>query len=420
MLALHTACCDITFTLAWIMQVHSHSSSMVIIASSSQSVKLAVIGGGISGLLCARVLQNNGREVVVFEREASPRSRPGVSSGNLDMHEESGQWALKQAGLYDQFCAQILEGGQDLKVVDNEGRLHWEEEGPSGDAGRPEIHRPALRNLLLDALQPGTIQWGHQLKAINPQGQHSHSLLFADGSTTTADLVIGADGARSQVRPLVTDAKATYCGAGHFDFSIPDADRLHPDVAKYVGRGTLCALGDNKGVLAQRTSDGSIQTWATCRMSEGDFTQMQHDKVWEDPVASKQALAALFKGWAPEIVSMIQASSGKITPRPFMALPTGLTWPSQPNVTLLGDAAHLTSPFAGEGANMAMQDGAQLALELVEAKHPADAIAAYEAKMFARTRTAAKDSAEGLDMMIAANGAENLTAFMRSAHDGGP
>ena len=400
------------------MQVHSHSASIIIAASSSQSVKLAVIGGGISGLICACVLQNHGHDVVVFEREPSPRSRPGTSSGNLDMHEESGQWALKQAGLYHQFCAHILEGGQDMKVVDNEGKVHWEEVGPSGDAGRPEIHRPALRNLLLDALHPGTINWGHQLKAIKPQGSRSHSLFFADGSTMTADLVIGADGARSQVRPLVTDAKATYCGAGHFDFSIPDADRLHPDVAKYVGRGTLCALGDNKGVLAQRTSDGSIQMWATCRMSESDFTQMQHDKIWEDPVASKQAVAALFQGWAPEVVSMIQASNGRITPRPFMALPTGLTWPSQPNVTLLGDAAHLTSPFAGEGANMAMQDGAELALELVKARDPADAIAAYEAKMFARTKTAAHDSAEGLDMIIAPNGAENLTAFMRSA--GGP
>ena len=402
------------------MQVRSHPGRIIKAASNSQSVKLAVIGGGISGLICARVLQNNGHDVVVFEREPSPRSRPGASSGNLDMHEESGQWALKQAGLYDQFCARILEGGQDFKVVDNDGKVHWEEEGPSGDAGRPEIHRPALRNLLLDGLHPGTVNWGHQLKAIKPQGQHSHSLLFADSSIVTADLVIGADGARSQVRPLVTDAKAAYCGAGHFDFSIPDADRLHPDVAKFVGRGSLCALGDNKGVLAQRTSDGYIQTWATCRMSESDFTQMQHDKVWEDPVASKQVVAALFKGWAPEIVSMIQASSGRIIPRPFMALPTGLTWSSQPNVTLLGDAAHLTSPFAGEGANMAMQDGAELALELVQARDSADAIAAYEAKMFARTKTAAHDSAAGLDMMIAPNGAENLTAFMRSAHEEGP
>lgn len=398
------------------MQVHSFGK-IIAAASCSQHVKLAIIGGGISGPICARVLQNHGHDVVVFEREASRQSRPGASSGNLDMHEESGQWALKQAGLYDQFCAQILEGGQDLKVVDNEGKVHWEEVGPPGDAGRPEIHRPALRNLLLDALHSGTLQWGHKLMAVEAQGSHSQSLRFADGSTITADLVIGADGARSRVRPLVTDARATYCGAGHFDFNIPDADRLHPDVAKFVGQGSLCALGDNKGVLAQRTSDGSIQAWATCRMSEDDFTQLQHDKVWEDPVASKQAVAAMFQGWPSEIISMIHASDGNFIRRPFMALPTGLTWPSQPNVTLLGDAAHLTSPFAGEGANMAMQDGAELALELVEARNPADAIAAYEAKMFARTKTAAQDSAEGLDIMIAPNGAENLTAFMRSAQE---
>ena len=180
-----------------------------------------MIGGGISGLICARILQNNGHDVVVFEREPSRQSRPGATSGNLDMHEESGQWALKQAGLFDQFRALILEGGQDFRVVDNKGKVHWEEEGPSGDAGRPEIHRPALRNLLLDALHPGTVNWGHQLVAINSQGPHSHSLRFADGTSINADLVVGADGARSQVRPLVTDVKASYCGAGHFDFNIP-------------------------------------------------------------------------------------------------------------------------------------------------------------------------------------------------------
>ena len=93
-------------------------------------------------------------------------------------------------------------------------------------------------------------------------------------------------------------------------------------------------------------------------------------------------------------------------------------WSSQPNVTLLGDAAHLMSPFAGEGANAAMQDGAELALELVKATKPADAIAAYEAKMFKRAQVAAQDSAQGLDMLIAPDGAVRFAQFMRSA--GGP
>ena len=398
------------------MQVRSGAAGIVTSASSSQSVKLAVIGGGISGLTFARILQNHGHDVVIFEREPSRHARS--QGGNLDMHEESGQWALRQAGLYDQYSALILEGGQDLRIVDNKAKVHWEETGPPGEMGRPEIHRPALRNLLLAALHPGTIKWDRRLVGIEPQGSQGHTLRFADGATVTANVVIGADGARSCVRPLVTDAKPSYCGAGYFDISIPDVDSSYPDVAKFAGRGSMCALWDNKAILSQRAGDGSVRTWATCRMSEDSFTKLQLDKAWENVETSKQAVAALFQGWAPELLQFIHACNNKITPRPYLALPVGITWSSQPNVTLLGDAAHLMSPFAGEGANVAMQDGAELALELVKAIEPAKAIAAYEAKMFERAQVAAHDSAQGLDMLIAPDGAARFAHFMRSA--GGP
>jgi len=398
------------------MQVRSGAAGVVTSASSSQSVKLAVIGGGIGGLTCARILQNHGHDVVIFEREPSRNAR--TQGGNLDMHEESGQWALRQAGLYDRYSELILEGGQDLRIVDHKAKVHWEETGPAGERGRPEIHRPALRNLLLDALHPGTIKWDRRLVGIEPQGPQGHTLRFADGATVTADLVIGADGARSCVRPLVTDAQASYCGAGYFDIIIPDVDASYPDVAKFAGRGSMCALWDNKAILSQRCGDGSVRAWASCRMSEDSFTEMQLDKAWENIETSKQAVAALFQGWAPELVQFIHACHNKITPRPYLALPVGITWSSQPNVTLLGDAAHLMSPFAGEGANVAMQDGAELALELVKAIEPADALAAYEGKMFMRAQVAAHDSAQGLDMLIAPDGAVRFARFMRSA--GGP
>ena len=393
------------------MQAHPDADSTIKDANSGQSIKLAVVGGGISGLMCACVLQKHGQDVAVFEREPSRSSRR--QGGLLDIHAESGQWALKQAGLFDQFCALILEGAQDLRVVDKSGVVHWEEVGPPGDMGRPEIDRPALRAMLLDALQPGTVRWGHHLVAVEPQISHGHSLSFADGTNMAADLVIGADGARSRVRPLVTDAKPSYCGVCYFDIRIPDAEQTHPDVAKVVGKGSFMALEDNKGICAQRNGDGSIQGYAPCRMSEDSFIQLQLDNSWKDAASSRQALASIFEGWAPEILSLVHASN-HITPRPFAALPVGLAWSSQPNVTLLGDSAHLMSPFAGEGANMAMQDGAELALELVKATDPADAIAVYEAKMFERAKAAAEQSAQGLDMCIAPDGAERFAHFMRS------
>lgn len=398
------------------MQTCSAAAGIATNASSSQSHRIAVVGGGISGLTFARVLQNNGHNVVIYEREQSPTSRS--QGGTLDLHVESGQWALREADLYTQFQALIREGGEDLRLVDQSGKVLIEEVGNPADKGRPEIDRPALRGLLLDSLQSHTVKWGHHLVAIKPQPSHGHSLLFADGTAVTADIVIGADGARSQVRSLVTDAQPGYCGAGYFDLKVLHANQTHPELAKFVGRGNFFALGNNKGILAQHYGDGNIAAYATCRLPESRFTQLQRDKAWETAATSRQAVAALFEGWAPEITNLIHACEDTIIPRKFQALPVGLTWPSQPNVTLLGDAAHVMSPFAGEGANLAMQDGAELALELVKASDPADAIAAYEAKMFERAEASAEQSAQGLDMIIAPNGAENLANFFRSHGEG--
>ena len=100
-------------------------------------------------------------------------------------------------------------------------------------------------------------------------------------------------------------------------------------------------------------------------------------------------------------------------PRPTTTLPIGLTWPSRPDVTLLGDAAHLM-PAVGEGANQALLDGALLGLALAE--HPDDFAAAvkeYESEMFERTGAAARKSAGMHEMLMAPDAARQLLAFFQ-------
>lgn len=242
---------------------------------------------------------------------------------------------------------------------------------------------------------------------------------FANGSTSTAELVVGADGVRSQVRPLVTNARPSYSGVSFIEFGIADAAEKHPAVAALVGRGSLFAMEDDQGLIAQCNSSGFIRVYAAFRMPQ---------EGWEDsakisfasPAATRASILAQFADWASEIRDLIAASGDSFLPRPITAMPVGVTWRSQPNMTLLGDAAHQMSPFAGAGANLAMQDGAELALELRKQSDAAAAIATYEAKMCCRAEAAARESAEGLQMCISADGSRRMADMMKRFQGQGP
>ena len=111
-----------------------------------------------------------------------------------------------------------------------------------------------------------------------------------------------------------------------------------------------------------------------------------------DPAAATARVTQEFDGWAPELTALITDSDTPAVPRTIYALPIGLRWDRVPGVTLLGDAAHLMSPFAGEGANLAVYDGAELGNAL--AAHPDDvetALAAYEQALFPRGAESAAD-----------------------------
>ncbi len=373
---------------------------------------IAIVGGGPGGLVLARILQMHGVEAVLFEREVSRDARP--QGGSLDLHVESGQQALREAGLEAEFQSIARYEGQDLRILDKYGKVHWEEVAEQGPMNRPEVDRSALRDILLDSIKPDVIRWNHALKLATRVDHDVHELHFQNGEVVTAGLVIGADGARSRVRPLLTDAQPLYSGVSFVEVGIPDADTQYPEISKFVGRGSVFALEDNKAIKAQRNGNGRIHVYVAFRVEKAWLAQS--GLVNSSADQAREVLLSHFTDWAPEVVGLIRYGDQTILSRPIDILPIGLTWPSQRGITLIGDAAHLMSPFAGEGANVAMLDGARLAAALAQYPDPDQAISVYESDMFVRAKKATEESMVGMDVCISPDGARSLAQLMLQYH----
>jgi 2-polyprenyl-6-methoxyphenol hydroxylase-like FAD-dependent oxidoreductase len=365
---------------------------------------IAIVGAGLGGLALARVLHVNGIDAVVYERESSRAARG--QGGMLDIH--SGQRALREAGLIDQFHVIARSEGQDMRLLQPDGTLLLQEDTPDDAPSlRPEVDRADLRDLLLDSLPEDTVRWGHAFESADNGVLH-----FSDGSSATYDLLVGADGAQSRVRALLTDARPAHLGQNAVEVGIPDIDRTHPDLAAMVGRGNYWVFGDGISLAAQRNGDGRVRIGVSFYNTPEDWFATS-GIPFDDPAAARARLIDLLRGWDPRITALIAACDDVVIPRSLTTLPIGLTWPSRPGVTLLGDAAHLMPPV-GEGANMALLDGALLALAL--AAHPDDfavAVEEYEREMFERTGAAARMSADMQELLMSPDAAERLLAFFQ-------
>ncbi|KAK8099645.1 FAD/NAD(P)-binding domain-containing protein [Apiospora kogelbergensis] len=285
--------------------------------------------------------------------------------GSLDLHADSGQRALKEAGLLEKFQRLARPEGETLRIIAPDGEVLMDESRgdpgrPDEFANRPEIDRTQLTDLLLGSLPPEAVKWGCRLLKIQELENSKLNLVFADGhEEPDIDLVVGADGTWSKVRPFLSDTTPSYSGIGGLDCYIPSVDSRYPGLSEHVGQGMCLNLGSQKGIMCQRNSNGNIQLYAFGRLPIDWFSTCGID--FTHSTAREKIIAALFSEFTGVQKSLVLNSEPDTIGRQLFTLPPNFRWNHHPRITIIGDAAHLMTPFAGVGVNLAMQDALDLA-----------------------------------------------------------
>ncbi|MYR94084.1 MULTISPECIES: FAD-dependent oxidoreductase [unclassified Streptomyces] len=343
--------------------------------------RIAIIGAGPGGLTCARILQVHGIPATVHDRASGPDDRN--QGGTLDLHPDDGQLALEEAGLMEEFTRLARPEGQEMRQFHAaDAAIRFHRRPTEGQFSAPEIDRGQLRDLLLDSLAPGTVRWNHTLNSVEGPADGPRRLHFADGTVVEADLVIGADGAWSKVRRVLSDATPQHIGINYLEARFDDVETRHRAIADLVGQGSAMAADGERCLFAQRNSGGHIRVYIIVADSADWLARA--GLTGQDTEGIRALLLNRYRDWAPGLLRLIAENDGPYIDRPLYALPVPHTWETNPTVTLLGDAAHLMPPL-GVGVNLAMLDAAELALAVVGHDSIADAIRAYEKTMLPRS-----------------------------------
>lgn len=348
--------------------------------NTTPTPRIAIIGAGPGGLTCARILQRHGIPATVHDGESGPDARN--QGGTLDLHEDNGQIALREAGLLEEFFRISRPEGQEMRQMDPTGTILFHHTPEEGERFKPEIDRGHLRDLLLGSLRPGTVRWGHILRSVDGPVDGPRRLHFTDGTTVEADLVVGADGAWSTVRRAISPATPRYSGVSFLEAWFHDVENRHPDIAELVGQGGAAAADGERGLFAQRNSGDHIRVYIIQRVPADWITAS--GLTVQDTDGIRALLLERYRDWSPRLRRLLTDNDGLYVDRPVNALPVPHTWEHNPTVTLLGDAAHLMPPL-GVGVNLAMLDACELALAVANSGTIDDAVRTYEQTMLPRS-----------------------------------
>lgn len=381
-----------------------------------ENKQVAIVGGGPGGLTLARLLQLKGVNVKVYERDLNKDAR--VQGAPLDLHDESGLAAIRKADLLHEFKSNFLPGADRMLIVNKDAEVFYSDHDrkPHENFGyayfRPEIDRGALRKILLESLQPATVVWDSHFVSMDKQNE-GWLLHFKNGLSACADLVIAADGANSRIRPYVTGIKAFYSGITMLEGNVKHSKTAVPHIHALTGGGKIMAFGNEKNLLLGQKGNGDLGFYASFKANEDWALTSSID--YADQAKVLDWFKKKYFEWNSIWDELFENAVTPFVPRPIYCIPLDQSWEASSNVTLLGDAAHVMPPFAGEGANIAMLDALELSECLTSASYSTlqEAIAAYEADMRKRGAAAAQESLENGERMHAENALATMVELFR-------
>lgn len=425
-------------------------------ANEAASPRIAIVGGGPAGLTLGFLLHKRGIPFTIFELRPKPSDEElAKPSGMLDLHDESGLAALRECGVFEKFLGLTGECTEAQKVADKDGNIIYRDEGELSE--RPEIARHALTQLLSSHLPEGTIKYGHRLLSAAARASDSSvaaqqiELDFAGDSGShnrkqkqAFDLVIGADGAWSKVRNMLTGVKPYYAGTQNLTVTIQQVTAKYPHLSDLVGRGSFSALGLRHGVMSHRGPNDSARIYVMLSVEDEQFAASSG--FAERKTTAKEAKHrflddnALLGAWGPQLKELVSVACNEETAdnpgaavdiKPLYMLPIGASWEHKTGATIIGDAAHLMCPWAGEGVNLAMWDALLLAQVITQAHSMAtgtgnkDTAASFqrvldplledfETQMVARAKEKAEETYSSGQMMFSDDAANAFARFFRS------
>ncbi len=344
------------------------------VADKVMTSEIAIIGAGLGGLTCALALARMGRAVCVYEQApvlaeigAGITLSPNASRVFIYLGLGDG---LKRLG--------VVPPKQWTQAMPTGALLMERERGALMEAtyGAPytHLHRADLHALLTEALlaaQPDAIRLNHKVESVTADG----AIIFADGGTARADVVIGADGVKSVVRDALFETSApqftgqiAWRGVVPIETLSPEVQALPPGIW----------IGENRLFMRYPMRGGALINYAAFVNAQG----------WDQEgwmiASTREELLGAFAGAEPHLLEMIRATPGdQLYKWAIHARDPLATWIAG-CVTLLGDAAHGMLPFMGQGAATAIEDGMVLA-RCLDAFAPDDALTRYQAARLDRT-----------------------------------